>query len=114
MFSENLSGGSINNMKIKQLGFLEIRIKQIIPTDRLTNVHSTVFFIIHLDAFSVADPGFPVRGVLSHCVGGANLQHRHFLVKMYVKMKELDPVGGGAHWQRSPGSTNDFANSTQQ
>ena len=39
-------------------------------------------------------------GVLSHW-GGTNLQHRHFLVKTYAKMKELDPIGGhtgGAPW----------------
>ena len=28
-------------------------------------------------------------------IGGANLRHGHFLAKMYVKTKELDPVGGG-------------------
>ena len=27
--------------------------------------------------------------------GGANLQHRRFLVKTYVKTKEFGPVGGG-------------------
>ena len=26
--------------------------------------------------------------------GGANLRHVHFLVKTYVKTKEMDPVGG--------------------
>ena len=31
----------------------------------------------------------PVRG------GGVDLRHGHFLVKMYVKMKELGPMGGG-------------------
>ena len=29
-------------------------------------------------------------------LGGANLQHGHFLAKMYAKMKELDRVGGHA------------------
>ena len=28
--------------------------------------------------------------------GGANLQHGHFLAKMYARTKELDPVGGRA------------------
>ena len=28
--------------------------------------------------------------------GGANLRRIHFSVKMYVKMKEMDPVGGCA------------------
>ena len=32
---------------------------------------------------------FPLGG------GGANLRHIHFLAKMYAKMKEIDPVGGG-------------------
>ena len=41
-----------------------------------------------------ADPGFPVRGVPT-LGGGANLQHRCFSVKTYVKMKEFGPVGGG-------------------
>ena len=41
----------------------------------------------------MADPGFPVGGAPTHW-GGANLRHAHFLVKMYVKMKEIDPVGG--------------------
>ena len=27
--------------------------------------------------------------------GGVDLQCRHFLVKMYAKMKEFGPVGGG-------------------
>ena len=27
--------------------------------------------------------------------GGTNLQRVHFLAKMYVKTKEMDPVGGG-------------------
>ena len=36
----------------------------------------------------MADPGFPI--------GGVDLRHGHFLVKMYVKMKELGPIGGHA------------------
>ena len=36
-------------------------------------------------------------------LGGANLRHVHFLAKMYVKMKEIDPVGGGG---APPGSAN--------
>ena len=27
--------------------------------------------------------------------GGVDLRHGHFLVKMYVKTKELGPMGGG-------------------
>ena len=30
----------------------------------------------------------------THFGGGVGLQHGHFSVKMYMKMKELDPVGG--------------------
>ena len=39
---------------------------------------------------SVADPGFPLGGM--DLFGGVDLQCRHFLVKMYVKMKELGPI----------------------
>ena len=65
---------------------------------------------------AVADPGFPVRGVwisdtgtfwlkcragsrifhtggVDPFWGGFGLQHGHFSVKMYAKMKELGPVG---------------------
>ena len=44
---------------------------------------------------AVADPGFPIGGVPS-CWGGTDLQHGCFSVKTYVKMKEMDPVGGRA------------------
>ena len=59
---------------------------------------------------AVADPGFPVgRGVALSRWGGTNLRRRCFLAKTDVKMKELDPVGGGgAHTSGAPpGSTND-------
>ena len=53
-------------------------------------------FVWQLIPLSVADPGFPV--------GGANLRRLHFLAKMYVKTKEIDPVGGaragGTTWIR--------------
>ena len=45
---------------------------------------------------SVADPGFPVGG------GGVDLQRRCFSVKMYAKMKELGPIGGGVRPSRPP------------
>ena len=38
----------------------------------------------------MADPGFPMGGG-----GGADLRHGGFSAKTHVKMKELDPVGGG-------------------
>ena len=43
--------------------------------------------------FTVADPGFPVGGAPTRW-GGANLRRIHFSAKMYVKTKEIDPVGG--------------------
>ena len=42
---------------------------------------------------TVADPGFPVGGAPTRW-GGTNLRRVHFSVKTYVKMKEIDPVGG--------------------
>ena len=47
----------------------------------------------------MVDPGFPVGG-------GTDLRRVHFLAKTYVKMKEMDPVGEGAHQQHPPGSAN--------
>ena len=46
----------------------------------------------------MADPGFAMGGggACTHW-GGMDLRHRHFLVKMYAKMKELGPIGGGMH-----------------
>ena len=43
----------------------------------------------------MADPGFPVGGG-----GGADLRCIHFSAKTYAKMKEMDPVEGGARRQR--------------
>ena len=40
------------------------------------------------------DPGFPVGGH-APVKGGVDLRHGHFSVKMYVKTKELGPMGGG-------------------
>ena len=54
--------------------------------------------------YPVADPEFPIGGVLTHW-GGANLQHIHFSVKTCAKMKEMDPVGGRAP-VAPPGSAN--------
>ena len=47
---------------------------------------------------AVADPGFPVGG-RAPVRGGVDLRRGHFLVKMYVKTKELGPIGG-----RAPGT----------
>ena len=43
--------------------------------------------------FAVAVPGFPVGG-LDPLAGGVDFRCRCFLVKMCVKTKELDPIGG--------------------
>ena len=40
--------------------------------------------------------------------GGFGLQRGHFSVKMYVKMKELGPVGGGVRRARPPRSAYDY------
>ena len=40
------------------------------------------------------DPGFPVGGG-APIRGGVDLRHGHFLLKMYVKTKELGLIGGG-------------------
>ena len=57
--------------------------------------------ILRITPKSVADPGFPVgRGVDLFGGGGMDLRRRCFFVKMYAKMKELGPVGGG--WGRAP------------
>ena len=60
------------------------------------------FHKMHPDA--VADPGFPVGG-RGPIRGGMDLQHGHFLAKMYAKTKELGPVGG-----RVPGTLPRSAN----
>ena len=49
----------------------------------------------------MADPGFPVGGH-APIRGGVDLQRRHFLVKMYVKTKELGPIGDGVRPARPP------------
>ena len=52
-----------------------------------------VLFLVE-SILSVADLGFPVGGGADP-LGGADLQCIHFSAKMYVKTKEMDPVGGG-------------------
>ena len=53
----------------------------------------------------MANPGFPIGG-RAPVRGGMDLQHGHFLVKMYAKTKELGPIGGGVHLARPPRSAN--------
>ena len=55
---------------------------------------------------SVADPGFPVGGGCAPIRGGVDLQHGHFLVKMYAKTKELGPIGGACDGHAPPRSAN--------
>ena len=54
----------------------------------------------------MVDPGFPIGGH-APIRGGGDLQRGHFSVKMYVKMKELGPMGG-MHWAHPPRSTNEY------
>ena len=54
-----------------------------------------------MEPIAVADPGFPVGG-RAPVRGGMDLRRRCFSVKMYVKMKELGPIGGGVHPARPP------------
>ena len=48
----------------------------------------------------MVDPGFPIGG--RQAIGGTDLQQGHFLAKMYVKTKELDPVGGRGRTPAAP------------
>ena len=48
----------------------------------------------------MADPGFPVGGGRAPVRRGVDLRRGHFLVKMYAKMKELGPIGGGVRRAR--------------
>ena len=54
----------------------------------------------------MADPGFPIGGC-APLWGAMDLQCGCFLVKMYAKMKELGPIGGGMCPAHPPRSTND-------
>ena len=48
---------------------------------------------------------FPLGGALTHWVGGTDLQCGCFLAEMHVKMKELGPVGEGAHTESNNNCT---------
>ena len=63
-----------------------------------------------LDA--AADPGFPVGGARP-VAGGTDLQRGHFLAEMYVKTKELGPVGRrGGLWRHPLESASEMASYT--
>ena len=59
--------------------------------------------------YPVADLEFPIggEGGAEPLGGGANLRRGHILAKTYVKMKELDPDGGGGAPAAPPGFAND-------
>ena len=54
---------------------------------------------------TVADPGFPVGGGV-HPLGGRGPPTWALAVKMYVKMKDLGPIGGRARGTPLPRSAN--------
>ena len=58
----------------------------------------SLLFILPVSIVTSAgpDPGFSIEGGVDPFWGGFGLQHGHFSVKMYSKMKELGPVGGHA------------------
>ena len=82
--------------------------QQFSPTDHGTSTnlitkHSPGTTII----YSVADPEFPVRG--GGAIGGRlDLKRERFLLKMYVKTKELGPIGRGREPGTPPRSANDI------
>ena len=57
---------------------------------------------------TVADPGFPVGGGVDLVVGGVNSRDSYVSKILYVKTKELRPLGGGARQTRPPRSANDI------
>ena len=46
------------------------------------------------------------RGGMHPLGGGVDLRRRRFSVKMYAKMKELGPIGGGVRPARPPRPAN--------
>ena len=51
---------------------------------------------------TVADPGFPVGGGVDLVGGGVDSRGGYVLKILYVKTKELGPLGGGARRARPP------------
>ena len=59
---------------------------------KFTSLKKAIFLLY----FSMANNmGYQWR-IQDSCGGGVDLQHGHFLVKMYAKTKELGPIGGHA------------------
>ena len=57
--------------------------------------------------FTVADPGFPVGGGVDLVGGGVDSRGGYVLKILYVKMKELGPLGGARAGRAPPRSAND-------
>ena len=76
---------------------------QSVPSEQILHLAD-----IPILASAVADRGFPVGGV--DPLGGVGLQRGCFSVKMYVKTKELGPVGGvfAGHAPRSANALGTF------
>ena len=51
---------------------------------------------------TVADPGFPVGGGVDLVGGGVDSRGGYVSKILYVKTKELGPLGGGARRARPP------------
>ena len=70
-----------------------------------------IMFII-LVYYSVISSGSRIShwGGADPLGGGADLRRVHFSAKMYVKMKEIDPVGGGMCRWHPAGSANGYIN----
>ena len=63
-------------------------------------------FIEHYSKYiAVADPGFPVGGGVD-LIGGVDSRGGYVLKILYVKMKELGPLGGGCMLGAPPRSAN--------
>ena len=57
--------------------------------------HLTIYSISgHRRSYTVADPGFPVGGGVDLVGGGVDSQGSYVSKILYVKMKELGPLGG--------------------
>ena len=60
----------------------------------------------NIDTHTVADPGFPIGGGMDLIGGGVDSRGGYVLKILYVKTKELGPLGGVC-WVCPPRSAND-------